>query len=105
MYINFDDPRLKYMAENRIPFHIHPETSMVVGADGYPVQGLASNAEREFVASIEGLCQKFPQLPIVMEHISTAESAALMEKGYPNLYATVTSQHLLLCEGDVNTGG
>lgn len=40
-----------------------------------------------------------------MEHISTKESVSLIEKEYPNLYATVTSQHLLLCEGDVNTGG
>lgn len=28
-----------------------------------------------------------------------------MEEGHENIYATVTSQHLLLCEGDVNTGG
>jgi len=39
-----------------------------------------------------------------MEHISTKEAAELIVKGYHNLYATITSQHLLLCEGDVNTG-
>ena len=40
-----------------------------------------------------------------MEHISTKEAAQLMEERHANIYATVTSQHLLLCEGDVNTGG
>ena len=47
---------------------------------------------------------KYPNLPIVIEHISTWEAAQLMEERHKNIYATVTSQHLLLCEGDVNTG-
>lgn len=40
-----------------------------------------------------------------MEHISTKEAVRLMQERHANIYATVTSQHLLLCEGDVNTGG
>jgi len=71
--------------------------------DGFPAQGLASNAEREFINTIRGLNKKYPKLPIVMEHISTKEAVELMEEGHENIYATVTSQHLLLCEGDVNT--
>lgn len=104
-HIDLKDSRILYMADHWIPFHIHPETSIILWPDGYPARWLASNAEREFVSSVEQLCQKFPNLPIVMEHISTRESVTLMEKNYPNLSATVTTQHLLLCEGDVNTGG
>lgn len=46
------------------------------------------------------LASSFPRLKIVMEHITTKESVALLDK-YENLYATITLHHLLITLDDV----
>jgi dihydroorotase len=46
-----------------------------------------------------------PKLQIVIEHISTKDMAELvMSEKYPNLYGTVTPQHLLLTAHDKEGG-
>lgn len=56
--------------------------------------------ERKFAPIYEKLAQEFPNLKIVMEHVSTKECIELVDK-YPNLYATVTLHHLLLIHNDI----
>lgn len=59
--------------------------------------------ERAFLPVYEGLATRFPRLHIVMEHITTLEAAALLDR-HENLSATVTLQHLLITLDDLAGG-
>jgi dihydroorotase len=59
--------------------------------------------EAEFVTIYERLAKAFPKLKIIMEHITTKESVAALDK-YENLYATITVHHLLITLDDVAGG-
>jgi dihydroorotase len=56
--------------------------------------------EKNFIPFYEAIAQKFPKLKIVMEHITTKESADLVQQ-YDNLYATITLHHLYITLDDV----
>lgn len=75
---------MKYMEELSIPLLVHGET-----------HGFVMDREKLFLPTFEHLAQKFPQLKIIMEHITTADAVALLDQ-YPNLYATVTLHHLII---------
>lgn len=49
--------------------------------------------------------QRFPDLKIVFEHITTADAADFVLSGSDNLAATITPQHLLLNRNDLLVGG
>ncbi|MGE3540888.1 MAG: dihydroorotase [Candidatus Tectimicrobiota bacterium] len=83
---------LALMEELGIPLLVHGET-----------HGFVLDREREFLPVYARLATCFPRLTIVMEHITTRESVALLER-YPNLYATVTLHHLLYTLDDVAGG-
>jgi len=85
-------PTLELLAKYNIPLSIHGETN-----------GSMLNREREFAATYEKLAKDFPNLTIIMEHISTKELAELATK-YDNLKATVTLHHLLLTIDDLCGG-
>lgn len=51
------------------------------------------------------LVAEFPQLKIVLEHITTAEAAAFVESHGPNVAATVTPQHLHVNRNALFAGG
>ncbi len=59
--------------------------------------------ERAFLPVYEDLAKRFPRLAIVMEHITTREAAALLDR-HENLFATVTLQHLMITLDDVAGG-
>lgn len=82
----------KLMEEMGIPLMIHGET-----------HGFVMDREKEFLASYEYLAQKFPQLKITMEHITTRDAVELLDR-YENLYATVTLHHLIITLNDVAGG-
>jgi len=85
-------PTLESMSKLGIPLCVHGET-----------KGFVMDREKEFLPIYESLAINFPDLKIIMEHISTKESIELLKK-YANLYATITVHHLLLTLDDV-TGG
>jgi len=85
-------PTLELLAKYNIPLSIHGETN-----------GSMLNREREFASTYEKLAKDFPNLTIIMEHISTKELAELATK-YDNLKATVTLHHLLLTIDDLCGG-
>ncbi|NPA54750.1 MAG: dihydroorotase [Epsilonproteobacteria bacterium] len=85
-------PTLELLAQYNIPLSIHGETNASV-----------LEREREFAKVYEKLAQDFPNLTIIMEHISTKELANLATK-YDNLLATVTLHHLLLSIDDLCGG-
>ncbi len=80
------------MSDFGIPLCVHGETD-----------GFVMDREKEFGAVYELLASNFPDLKIIMEHITTADSVALLDK-YPNLYATITLHHLYITLDDVAGG-
>lgn len=89
------------MIECGIILSLHPETTVTRDAFGQITKGFVHRAEREFQSLAERIAIKFPELKIVIEHISTREMADLvLSEKYPNLYGTITPQHLLLTAHD-----
>ena len=85
-------PTLAIMEELGIPLLVHGET-----------HGFVLDREREFLAVYDRLATSFPRLTIVMEHITTREAVEFLDR-YPNVYATVTLQHLLYTLDDIAGG-
>jgi dihydroorotase len=85
-------PTLALMQELAIPLLVHGETP-----------GFVLDRERDFLAVYDRLAQRFPRLTIVMEHITTREAVAFLDR-YANVYATVTLHHLLYTLDDVAGG-
>jgi len=85
-------PALSAMSDLNIPLCVHGETN-----------GFVMDREAEFVSIYEKLASAFPKLKIIMEHITTKESVAALEK-HENLYATITIHHLLITLDDVAGG-
>jgi len=85
-------PALEAMAELNIPLCVHGETN-----------GFVMDREAEFVSIYKKLASAFPKLKIIMEHITTKESVAALDK-FENLYATITIHHLLITLDDVAGG-
>lgn len=51
------------------------------------------------------IVKRFPTLKIVLEHITTHEAAAFVERAPSNIAATITAHHLLLNRNAIFTGG
>ena len=83
---------LTAMSDLEIPLLIHGESN-----------GFVIDREKEFIPVYEELATRFPQLTIIMEHITTKESVAALER-HENLYATITLHHLLITLDDVAGG-
>lgn len=85
-------PTLETMSKLGIPLCVHGETN-----------GFVMDREKEFMPIYESLAIAFPNLKIIMEHITTKDAIELLDK-YDNLYATVTLHHLLITLDDVAGG-
>jgi dihydroorotase len=83
---------LETMSELGIPLCVHGETD-----------GFVMDREAEFMSIYELLAQNFPDLKIIMEHITTKAAVDMLDK-YENLYATITVHHLLITLDDVVGG-
>lgn len=83
---------LEAMSELGIPLCVHGESD-----------GFVMDREAEFMPVYETLAQNFPDLKIVMEHITTKAAVDLLDR-YENLYATITLHHLLITLDDVAGG-
>jgi len=85
-------PTLESMSKLGIPLCIHGETN-----------GFVMDREKEFMPIYESIASAFPELTIIMEHITTKDAVELLDK-YDNLHATVTLHHLLITLDDVAGG-
>ncbi len=92
--INVEELRntLEAMSELELPLCIHGESN-----------GFVMDREKEFVPVYQALAKAFPNLKIIMEHITTKDSVEALKK-YENLYATITLHHLLITLDDVAGG-
>ncbi|AJC87056.1 dihydroorotase [Campylobacter insulaenigrae] len=85
-------PTLNAMSDLNIPLLVHGETNDFV-----------MDREANFEKIYESLTKNFPNLKIVMEHITTKVLCDLL-KEYENLYATITLHHLIITLDDVIGG-
>ncbi len=86
------EPTLGLMQELDIPLLVHGESN-----------GFVMDREAEFMPVYEHLARTFPRLRIVMEHITTRQAVAFLDR-YANVFATVTLHHLVLTLDDVAGG-
>lgn len=85
-------PVLEVMSELEILLCVHGESD-----------GFVMDREKEFGKTYIKLAKAFPNLKIIMEHITTAYSVGLLEK-YDNLFATITLHHLYITLDEVAGG-
>jgi len=86
-------PLFKDLERNNKSLHIHGE---VPGID--PMK-----AETKFLPELDRLARAFPQLKIVLEHVSTKEAVECVKRLGPNVAGTITPQHACLSRTDVFT--
>jgi len=91
-------PALETMVEERMLLLVHGEVT-AAEIDIF-------DREKSFVDSqLTRIVQGFPQLKVVMEHITTADAARFVQSCSENVAATITPQHLLLNRNDLLVGG
>jgi dihydroorotase len=84
----------------KIPLLVHGE--IVDGGDKVDIL----DKERRFADTYVALAEQFPDLKIIMEHISTKELVDLVKNpSYKNLFATATLHHLLIIHNHILEGG
>ena len=83
-------PVFEQMAKSGMVLNIHGET----GDDS------VFDAERKFLRHLKEIHNRFPNLKIVLEHVSTRESVEMVKSLNENVAATITIHHLLLTTGD-----
>lgn len=77
------------MEDLQIPLLVHGESN-----------GFVMERESEFLEVYAWLATRFPQLHIIMEHITTADAVEFLDN-HSNVSATVTLHHLMLTLDDV----
>jgi dihydroorotase len=91
-------PTLAAMEETGLVFQVHGE---VTDADVD-----VFDRERCFIDRILApIAQRFPQLRIVFEHVTTREAVEFVKSSRPGIGATITPQHLLLNRNALFQGG
>jgi dihydroorotase len=92
------DAVFEAMAAAGMPLLVHGE---VTDADVDLFDREAVFVER----SLAPLVQQFPKLKIVVEHMTTAEAVAFVERAPQNVAATITAHHLLMNRNAIFAGG
>jgi len=74
---------------------------LVLCLHGEEPEAFCLDREKEFLKHLEKLCKTFPNLRIVLEHVSSADAVELVKKLPQNVAATVTVHHLILTLNDI----
>ncbi len=91
-------PAIERLARTGMPLLVHGEVTDPA-ADIF-------DRERMFIdAVLVPLLDRFPELRLVMEHITTREAAAFAAEAPANVAATITAHHLLYSRNDLLAGG
>lgn len=92
------NPVLEALCENDMLFLVHGEVT------DHHID--IFDREREFIEQrLIPITQRFPQLKVVFEHITTKEAVDFVNAAADNIAATITPQHLLLNRNDLLVGG
>ncbi len=91
-------PAIEKMAEVGLPLLVHGEVTNS-GVDIF-------DRERVFIDTVlDPLLQKFPELRVVLEHITTRDAVQYVGEQGANVAATITPHHLLLNRNALLAGG
>ena len=91
-------PVLEAMAQAGMPLLVHGEVTDTA-VDIY-------DRERVFIdRTLAPLVERFPELKVVMEHITTLEAAQFVTAAPPRVAATITAHHLLMSRNAMFAGG
>ena len=92
------DKVLEAMAEQGLPLLIHGEvTDSTVDV---------FDRERAFIErELIGIVERFPDLHVVLEHITTADAVDFVGNASANVAATITAHHLLMNRNAIFQGG
>ncbi len=85
-------PTFAAMEKAGVPLLIHGETD-----------GFVMDREAEFITLYDDVARSFPNLTIIMEHITTRAAVDFLDR-YPNIHATITLHHLLITLDDLAGG-
>lgn len=77
------------------------ELGLVLCLHGEEIETFCLDKEKEFLKHLEKLCKTFPNLRIVLEHVSCAEAVECVKRLPSNVAATVTVHHIILTLDDV----
>ncbi len=92
------DPVFEEMQNQSLPLLIHGEVT-AADVDIF-------DRERLFIEDhLRGIQKKFPQLRIVLEHITTADAVEFIKEAPDHVAATITPQHLMFNRNDMLVGG
>ncbi len=83
-------------------FEIAQDLGMILSIHGES-NGFVMEREYEFGEIFKNLASTFPNLKIIIEHMSDARTITLLER-FPNLYATLTLHHITMSLDDVLGG-
>lgn len=89
-------------------FEMMSEHSMLLLVHGEATDPKIDIFDREKVFienQLSIITQKFPQLKVVLEHITTKDAVDFINQSSDNVAATITPQHLLLNRNDLLVGG
>ncbi len=86
------------MQEHNLPLLVHGE---VTDADIDIFDREAVFIERH----LRGIVSRFPELKVVLEHITTADAAEFVKEAPANIGATITAHHLLYNRNHMLAGG
>jgi dihydroorotase len=92
------DDALRAMAQVNLPLLVHGEVTD-------PAVDVFDREAVFLERSLSTLIERYPHLTIVIEHITTEEAAAFVERAPGNVAATVTAHHLLLNRNAIFQGG
>jgi dihydroorotase len=91
-------PALEAMSETGLPLLLHGEVT------DHHVD--IFDREKQFIDTIlSPLLTRFPDLRVVLEHITTADAASFVSQASDNIAATLTPQHLMYNRNDMLVGG
>ncbi len=92
-------PTLEAMQKYQLPLLLHGEVT-TASVDIF-------DRETVFIDTVlSPLLQAFPELPVVLEHITTRHAVQFIESSdHPSIAATITAHHLLMTRNDLLVGG
>lgn len=91
-------PLLEAMERLAVPLLVHGE----VTAESYDI----FDREKIFIdTQLSAITRRFPDLRVVMEHVTTEEAVQFVESASDNIAATITPQHLLYNRNAILVGG
>jgi len=92
------DATLEQMQKSGIPLLVH-------GEDTDPAVDVFDREKVFIERTLEPLMQRFPELKVVFEHITTKDAADFVRQGGDHIAATITPQHLLFNRNALFQGG